>query len=276
LTRLTQNGLGQFINTRRLRGKKHIVAPVTHNALRLAFTPNRAIMAFALVFLPVLLLLGFWQLDRAEQKRQLQQTIQARQADSPTDLSHAALDTLQDYTRVIAQGEFDNQYIWLVDNRLRDGRVGFEVVQVFKLDHGPQVLVNRGWLPAPTSRTQMPNVPLHTGSTRLFAELYPVSQHPLLNAQGETPHWPRIITEVNTTVMGESIGQTLSAGILKLDDASPAALQTGWQPINMTAARHTGYAVQWFALALVLALLTLLANTNIMAWWRSGRQHKTS
>lgn len=263
-----------MINTTWLRGKRHIVAPVKDPALRLALTPNRAIMAFALVFLPVLLLLGFWQLDRAEQKRELLQTIQARQAGSPADLGHTDLDTLQNYTRVIARGEFDNRHIWLVDNRVRGGRVGFEVVQVFKLDNGPRVLVNRGWLPAPASRTQMPQVPRHTGSTSLFAELYPVSQHPLLNAQAETSHWPRIITEVNTAVMGESIGQTLSTGILKLDDASPAALQTGWQPINMTPARHIGYAVQWFGLALVLALLTLLANTNIVAWWRSYRQHK--
>src|SRR5690554_5831893 len=110
----------------------------------------------------------------------------------------------------------------------------------------------------------------------LFAQLYPVSQHPLLSAQGETPSWPRIITEIDIAVMAADVGQSLNAALLKLDDASPAALRTGWQAVNMKPKRHTAYAVQWFGLALALAVLTLFANSNLATLWRFYRHKNTT
>lgn len=243
---------------------------------RLTLTPNRAIIFLTVVFFPLLLTLGFWQLSRAEQKRDILQQIHERQAGAPVALADTSLAALKPYTRVIARGQFDNQHLWLIDNRQRDGRIGFEVVQIFELENNQRVLLNRGWLAADVSRTQLPEVPLVTGSVSIFAELYPVSQHPLLNAQGETSQWPRVITEVDVAVMGESVGKSLAPGILKLDEASPGAFRTGWQAVNMMPERHTGYALQWFGLALALAILTLFANTNLATLWRYYRHSSTT
>lgn len=243
---------------------------------RFTLNLNRGMVLLAIVFFPLLLALGFWQLDRAQQKRDILQQIQQRQASSPVDLNETTLASLPSYTRVIAQGEFDNRHIWLVDNRQRDGQPGFEVVQIFILSSGQRLLVNRGWLKANPTRAQLPEIPLVGGSTSLFAQLYPVSQHPLLSAQGETPSWPRIITEIDIAVMAADVGQSLNAALLKLDDASPAALRTGWQAVNMTPERHTAYAVQWFGLALALAVLTLFANSNLATLWRFYRHKNTT
>ena len=77
-------------------------------------------------------------------------------------------------------------------------------------------------------------------------------------------------------VMGESVGKSLAPGILKLDEASPGAFRTGWQAVNMMPERHTGYALQWFGLALALAILTLFANTNLATLWRYYRHSSTT
>ncbi|WP_339899158.1 SURF1 family protein [uncultured Gilvimarinus sp.] len=239
---------------------------------RLTLTPNRALIALSVVFLPVLIGLGFWQLERAEQKRTVLQQVQQRQAGAPVDLSDTALTGLQPYTRVIARGEFDNKHIWLVDNRQRDGQIGFEVVQIFKLDTQQNILVNRGWLLGDVSRTQLPQVPMLNGTISLFAQLYPVTSHPLLSAKAEKSGWPRVITEVDVSQMAEDVGQPLAEGMLKIDEASPGALRTGWQAVNMMPERHTGYALQWFGLALALVVLTLFANTNLATLWRHKRR----
>lgn len=242
---------------------------------QLMLTPNRVIIGLAVVFFPLLLTLGFWQLTRAAEKRVTLQQIQERQAGVPVDLSEATLSALTPYTRIIARGEFDNLHIWLIDNKQRDGRTGFEVVQIFTLANNRQVLVNRGWLAGDVSRKQLPEVPLVAGSVSIFAELYPINPHPLLSAQADPTTWPKVITEVNVAVMAAAVGQSLTPGILKLDNASPAALRTEWQAINMTPERHTGYAFQWFGLALTLAVLTLFASTNIAAVWHYYRRNNT-
>mgnify|MGYP000143624448 CR=1 FL=1 len=53
---------------------------------------------------------------------------------------------------------------------------------------------------------------------------------------------------------------------LRLDQDSPGALQTGWAAVSVQPAKHTGYAVQWFVMALVLLLMTLIANSNLVEW----------
>ena len=249
------------------------MTPSTTDRPRLTLTPNRAIIALSVVFLPLLLVLGFWQLERAEQKRAVLQQVQQRQAGAPVELNERDLKNLPPYTRVIARGEFNNHHIWLVDNRQRDGQIGFEVVQIFKPENRPSLLVNRGWIPGDVSRTRLPQVPLVNGKVSLFAQLYPVTQHPLLSAQAEKAGWPRVITEVDVAQMAEDAGMALTDGILKLDEASPGAFRTGWQAVNMMPERHTGYALQWFGLALALVVLTLFANTNFATLWRYYR-HK--
>ncbi|MEH6467692.1 MAG: hypothetical protein V7722_08675, partial [Porticoccus sp.] len=40
-------------------------------------------------------------------------------------------------------------------------------------------------------------------------------------------------------------------------------LEAGWALVSVQPGKHTGYAVQWTALALVLMVLTLFANSNL-------------
>ena len=40
-------------------------------------------------------------------------------------------------------------------------------------------------------------------------------------------------------------------------------MQADWQVVNVSPAKHRGYAVQWFSMAAVLALLYLARSTNL-------------
>ena len=42
--------------------------------------------------------------------------------------------------------------------------------------------------------------------------------------------------------------------------------QTGWTTVAVQPQKHTGYAVQWFAMALTLLIMTIVANSNIVSW----------
>lgn len=72
-----------------------------------------------------------------------------------------ALPTVTDWTtwhfrRVRATGEFDAAHQILIDNKVYEGRVGFDVVTPLRMQDGRAVLVDRGWVPVGPSRAQLP------------------------------------------------------------------------------------------------------------------------
>src|SRR5687768_11903535 len=97
--------------------------------------------------LPLLLSLGFWQLRREQEKLELQQQYSARQNEAPIALDRLrAQDDLQ-YRQVEFSGRYDNAHSFLLDNRIHEGRPGYELITPVVSDMNVVVLVNRGWLP---------------------------------------------------------------------------------------------------------------------------------
>ncbi len=220
--------------------------------MKLQFTPNLKILLFAALALPLLLALGTWQVQRGFEKRALEQQYERQQAAPPVEMTDRTVDDLPLFTRVIARGEFDPERFWLLDNKHRSGRVGYEVIVPFQLDDGRWLLVNRGWLAAGGSRRQLPEVPAVPGEVTLFAQIAPDSRHPLLSAAHPGPDWPRMVTALEVEEMAQQLAQPLLSVSLRLDAASPGALVTGWSATAVESHRHWGYALQWFGLALAL------------------------
>ncbi len=55
------------------------------------------------------------------------------------------------------KGQFEAQYQILLDNRVHEGRVGYDVLTPFRIQNGHmRILVNRGWVPMGPSRSQLP------------------------------------------------------------------------------------------------------------------------
>ena len=81
---------------------------------------------------------------------------------------------------------------------------------------------------------------------------------------GKTGHeasgsWPRVVQTVDLPAMARSLERPLLPAILLLDGDDPACHVCDWRPVpGMGAQKHRGYAFQWFALALALAVLCAL------------------
>lgn len=233
---------------------------------------NRKLTLFILAALPVLISLGLWQLDRARQKRALEAAYLDQQTQPPSALNSANLAQLMDYRRVVVQGQFDRDHTWLLDNKQRYGQVGYEVVMPFILADGGMILVNRGWLAGTGQRDTLPGIPDTAGDMMLFGELMSVTKHPLLDASSQSEGWPRVILAIEPTAMIQQLGHSLPERYVRLDEASPAALVTNWQTVNVSSAKHLGYAFQWFAMAVALLLWFVVANTKVMQTWRRSQQ----
>lgn len=234
------------------------------NSRRFTLTPNYAVLILSLLFLPLLLILGFWQLDRAEEKSALLREFNMRLNKTPVALT--SVDRLDNYTQVVMTGHFINNKQWLLDNRVRGGRVGYEVITPFQISADKIVLINRGWVEAPKFRDDLPDVSVGEQAVTVHASAYKPLLNSLIAAHRNSGQWPIVINAIDLSSMGKEFGRPLSQNYFRIDKHSPEALVTDWRIINTQPEKHTAYAVQWFAMAFALLLLTLTANSNIILW----------
>lgn len=119
----------------------------------------------ALLLIPTMIRLGFWQLHRHDHRQALNKLINASLAAPPVPaesltsvggtVRHEDL-----YRRVTAKGHFDTAHELVVRRRTNsDNEVGYHVLTPFVLNDGRTLLVNRGWIDSPASQTAFPNIP---------------------------------------------------------------------------------------------------------------------
>lgn len=93
---------------------------MSHSAKR--FAPGWPLWIFLLAFLPLLIFLGFWQLDRADEKRQMQAQMDANRGAVAQTLTELQQQADPSWRPLYLEGQFDPEHIWLLDNRIRGAR----------------------------------------------------------------------------------------------------------------------------------------------------------
>jgi cytochrome oxidase assembly protein ShyY1 len=230
----------------------------------------RITLATALL-VPALVALGFWQLERADEKADLEARWSARQSEAPVPLASLAGDAPEQlaYRRVLLQGEFLAGHYLLLDNRLQQGRFGNEVVGLLALvDSDQLVLVNRGWVPSDPARLVLPEVAEPDGLVELTGHIYVSPGKPyLLGEQQLAPPWPVQIQALDNEVLAPLVATVTEAALyphpVRIDSGQPGALTVAWQLVNASPEKHQGYAFQWFTMAAVLAFFFLLRSSNL-------------
>lgn len=236
---------------------------------KFSWQPNAKLLLFACLMMPLLISLGYWQLDRADEKRLILAEFVGNQQSAPVALAELKGAKNLQYRAVQLRGKLDATRRLLLDNRVRNGRPGYEVFEVLTPVTGSQkILVNRGWVQASLDRNQLPEVAPVSGEVRLSGSLYRRLKGGLQldDGIGVVSSWPARVGWVSAVRAEELYGDEFFAYQLRLESDSPGALQTGWPTVAVQPEKHTAYAVQWFVMALVLLIMTLNANSNIAAW----------
>ena len=220
----------------------------------------RAVLAVGVITL--LCSLGNWQLDRARQKRALHATF-VRQLDAPAlDLALHAAESLpaQVWRSVVGGGQYGPPVL-LLDNRVRDGKVGYEVLSGFTLADGQRMLVNRGWLPAPPTRDTLPVIDVPGGNLTLRGRLAPAPSTGIVLGTANQPEaagagvWR--LQHVDFALLSAQFPPGFLPVLVYLDAGEPAGYDRRWVLPAPDDGKHTAYAVQWFAMAATVALIFL-------------------
>ncbi len=233
-----------------------------------SFQPGILTSMLALVFFALFVRLGLWQLDRAEYKALRYSTFTERQQQAPVRLAELPGINVEDmlWRRVEATGRFDESLQVLLDNRVSSSEVGYYVYTPFRLAGSEQtILVNRGWVPAPAQRSEVPALTTTETTVTLHGELNKEPRTGILLAEVAPEQVkPGVyrVQKIELVELEELLGVKLAPLILRLGPGSKHSYKTEWAKPGSDEQKHRGYAFQWFAFAATLLVIYVLMNTK--------------
>jgi surfeit locus 1 family protein len=232
------------------------------------FSPGLWPSLITLILLGILISLGFWQLDRAEQKRALLAGYDVDQNATVIQLEadFRPADDPQ-YQFASAVGYYDSAHQFLLDNRTHRGQAGYHVLTPFKLRESQvAVLVNRGWIPMGASRGELPDPDVGAVQQSITGRIKrPLAESFMLGEEEPRSGWPYRIQRVNTGKLEKELGYSLLPIVLLLDSEQQDGFVRDWKPfVRFGPEKNVGYAVQWFGLAAALLIIYLVVNTKKM------------
>ncbi|MEE4145249.1 MAG: SURF1 family protein [Halieaceae bacterium] len=248
---------------------------------RLRFDPEWRTTLFTLVLVPLMAWLGLWQLQRAEEKAAMAASWEQRQSQPPVPLEHVWDEPAAGlaYLPVRVSGVFEADRYFLLDNRIYEGRFGYEVLGIMRLDDGDRrVLVNRGWIAGDPARRVMPDIPAVGGRVELLGHIYvPPGVPYTLAEQNLGESWPKVLQSIEMTKILHTLGVSEDGQAfpysVRIAAGQPGALIVDWQVVNVSPQKHRAYAAQWFTMAAVLLLFYLFRSSNLWQWiTRSGSE----
>jgi surfeit locus 1 family protein len=178
------------------------------------------------------------------------------------DVNHA-LDIDQDlrFFRATLVGEFDNAHSVLLDNKIHEGKIGYEVYTPFMADGlAAPILVDRGFIPMGATRRELPSLRNMPGKMIITGMLNFPPAYVSFGKLTDSQTFPLRVEYIQLNELSTVLGSSLFPYVLSITPKSPAAYDLEWQVVTMKPEKHMGYAIQWFAFAFTLLILFVALN----------------
>src|SRR5262249_31614831 len=156
--------------------------------------------------------------------------------------------------------EFDARGQILIDNKVHAGRAGYDVVTPLKLDGGAVVLVDRGWTPGGPTRALLPEAPPPAGPVEVEGRVnFAPARYLELRAD---PSPGRVWQNLDPERYARATGMAVLPVIVEQTRAPvpPDALAREWPAPDFGVDTHRVYMLQWYAFALLAAVLWVVLD----------------
>lgn len=213
-------------------------------------------------FVILMLNLGFWQLNRADEKEKLLVLLADNKV--TTIIQKEQIKNLPKYANIALQGHYLSQPQLLLDNQVNNQVVGYHVFTPFLIDKlNTIIMVNRGWIDKGKFSTKMLQV--DSGSTTISGRLNNTPQVGIqlgeieldktLDNQLITYYDDQKVLRFLHEQLCNNLDCMINKKIMWLKADENQGFKRDWNPIIMPPSKHIGYAVQWFAMTFVLIMV---------------------
>ncbi len=200
--------------------------------------------------------LGFWQLDRADEKREIEGSIQKANT-GVIELVYDEKTLLnKEYYEVRLKGHYlgDKQFIY--DNQIVDQVSGYYVLTPFRLENQPgAIIVNRGFIPWGGSREKLADISIGKSKSEIKVQISKPIKRMELKSSEINNRFPVLVQAIDLVKMSEIASVDFSSMIGLLDASMRDGFVRKWEPYTGSIEKHIGYAVQWFLMAIALSII---------------------
>jgi cytochrome oxidase assembly protein ShyY1 len=236
----------------------------------------------------LLIKLSLWQWQRAEEKLQhLTQIQNWQQQGAPafTEFSRYSEADL-DGAPLTGTAHWLAPVVWLVDNQIWRGKAGYDVVipvqvtmdeTAMPMPSDEVLLVNLGWVAAPDSRLQLPEVEIPARIELQGVLRTKLGAFRLGNNLEDTGSWPMRVQTIDVPSLASTLSKPLTNNERNKasGNQSSAAFNTmfngvfyqqqspflyHYQPVVMPPEKHRAYALQWLLLAIAVVMVAMAAS----------------
>ena len=213
----------------------------------------------------VMVRLGFWQLDRLDQRRAFNSRVEAQLAEPTLELEDENLELdlyNMEYRDAIIVGEYDHERQVVLRNQDWQGRLGVHLLTPLVINGSQQaVLVDRGWIPyedftaGKLDQFDNPGLVEVNGTVRRSQSKSLIGgRADQIPAPGEAPLM--IWNWINVSGIAGQMPYDLLPVYL-LSSPSHNSDQMPYRStleLDLSEGSHLGYAFQWFIFAAILAI----------------------
>jgi len=206
--------------------------------------------------LALLISLGFWQLDRANEKRAIEDQIANANSFDVELVTSVEFLKDREYYHVRLQGSYvgDKQFVY--DNQIVDQVSGYYVLTPLVLKGDSKaVLINRGFIPWNGRRDKLADIDISEKLTEVKVQISKPVKRMELEASEIAGEFPVLIQALDLDDMSTIAALDFINVVGLLSPESENGFVRQWEPYTGSIERHIGYAVQWFLMALVLAFI---------------------
>ncbi len=206
--------------------------------------------------------LGFWQLDRLEQKRNYNAEVRAQLAASPVDVRELGETWPADLAgrRAAATGVFDYANQVGIKNRKYKDALGVKLLTPFHLTGSDLVLmVDRGWIPVDALPSDWYLFDEEEGEIRIVGllrpsgSLSPAARGGRAVAIPSDRLWHREDLDALARESGLPLAPLFLERALDPDEEYSFPRRQAWES-ELNEGNHLGYALQWYTFSLILGI----------------------
>ena len=219
--------------------------------------PSWTITLIALLGFGLTLTAAYWQFKRADHKRELESRFTAMQARDALDLNKILYPSLDlEFQRVKVRGSLDATHRMILDNRIRRGQAGYEVLfPLLIAESNVSILVNLGWIARGRSLGQLPYIDIPTDLV-------------VVNGTAVKPGLGAL--ELSEVTIEGDIWQNLDLARYRLAhsidvldyviqvesvEGVTTKFERGWSEPSFGIETHLSYAGQWILFSLLILFL---------------------
>lgn len=209
------------------------------------------------------ILLGVWQISRGQEKADLINKAKKYNLNSAKYFTTKTPAPKQ-YSFIKIQGEY-LPTIFLLDNQHYLHNFGYNIILALKTQGNNIIFVDNGFIKGDITRTFFPTFKIPKGLQKLRGQVY----YPKIAgwSLGETIEKLKpnkfVIENLDLKKLAALVNTKTLPFVLRSYPAKKDSLIHSWPIVTMTPARHYGYAVQWFGIALVITIVFFLKKNDL-------------